>query len=151
MARGEATEVMTYDGERAAEYELELTVGEPAAPDGQTRVRLDGRGHFVARQYFEDAADEKRTAPREVEGEIPPQEARRVLNQASAFDWDRRFPSRPGIPDEAIANWSLGARDGSARTVRVWLTEAEDDPAMGPVLDTLRAALDRFSQGALYL
>jgi hypothetical protein len=142
-----------------------VEVGNPASPHGQTRLRLDGDGDFVARSVFADAgqvapvhaldmddvkwgSDEKLQV---VRGRVEAPRAVELLAQAVGFPWDRPFPSRPGIPDEAIVVLRFGPKGGPQSAVKLWLREAEADPVVGPVLKELRRYLEDFSSGQLYL
>ncbi len=156
-------EPLSFDPARADEYELSVRVGSPTAPDGLTRVTLEGTGRFVAEQIFERRLQEKVTQERPTEegdaqerdrrvtGELPRSEAEHLLRMATLFPWERSFPSRPGIPDEAIVVWSFGERGVQRATLRVWLREAESDPALSPVLEALRHNLAQLSHGEIYL
>jgi hypothetical protein len=161
-----STPHLEYNRSLAPQFDLLLDVGNPASEEGLTRVRLDGDGDFVAQQLFagtdaQAAAvqalhlDDQKWGTEEqlpaVRGRIEPDRAADLLEQAVAFPWDQRFPSRPGIPDEAIVVARFGPKGGPHSTVKLWLREAESDPAVGPVLEELRRVLDEFSHGEIYL
>jgi len=142
---------------RPEEYSLVADVGDVASEDGLTRVVLEGKGRFVVEELREDgqtgAAEQAREQGRgrRYEGEMAPERARSVLAQASRFDWAQRFPPRPGIPDEAIVRWTLRDASGEVATMRAWLRDVEKDPAMSPVLLALREAVQRATDGVLFL
>lgn len=167
---------LDFDPKLAPQYELAVEVGHPASPDGQTQLSLDGDGDIEARQlrrYREyvrprDVAESAPEAsveqvaqidvrpagpdqPDAVRGHIEPERAAGLLAQAVGFPWERRFPSRPGIPDEAVVVLRFGAKGGPVNQVKLWLREAEDDPNVGPVLEELRGVLSELSQDRLYL
>ena len=140
----------------ADERELVATVGEPATPDGQTRVRLADTGRLVVqweRQLGDD--DDVKKPPMEAErreesGELD-RDPTPLFEHTERFPWDQEFPPRPGVPDEAIVEWDLRADDRSRRTLRVWLGDAERDPSMGPVLNALREGTAQLTGGDVYL
>ena len=147
---------------RPEEYSLVADVGEVASEEGMTRVVLEGTGRFVVEEHREQGGDEQRrdeqqraergdARGRRYDGELGAERARSLLAQAARFGWDRHFPPRPGIPDEAIVRWTLRDASGEVATVRAWLRDAEKDPAMAPVLSALREAVQRATDGALYL
>ncbi len=143
---------LAFDPARAHDYELTVQVGDPTAPDGLTRVRLDGTGRLVAEQIFEEGHPaEKRPRGRQVTGELPREEAKDLMRRASQFPWEREFPSRSGIPDEAIVVWHFHQKNKEGPSLKVWLREAESDPLLAPVLAALRKELGRLSQNQLYL
>ena len=149
-----------YDGTRLAEYSLRVQVGDLYAPDGLTELILTGEGALSARLVREEldveqvGESERGKKPPEgatAEGELSPEETEDVIRRAFFFPWSRTFPSRPGIPDEAIVEWRLSGTDGAGQTVKVWLREAESDPDFKPVLEALRRGLARISDSQLYL
>ena len=147
---------IAFDASRAPEYELHVAVGDPIGEHGLTRIALNGGGHMAAEQIFEEIPAEKQSAgaarkPRQAEGQIDVEAATKLMRQVSQFLWDRKFPSRPGIPDEAVVVWTFGLKDGPSLTLKVWLREAEQDPALGPVLRALREGLATVSHGEIYL
>lgn len=148
--------------EQVADARLTVQVGDLYAPDGLTEVVLTADGTLRARLVREDlgreepARDEKEgegqaPVPVTAEGEMPAEEASGLIRKAYRFPWSRPFPSRPGIPDEAIVEWKLEDGQGRERTLKVWLREAEKDPTLVPVLDALRRGLARISDDQLYL
>lgn len=159
------------DRQELADARLTVQVGDLYAPDGLTEVVLRPDGTLRARLVREDLGREGAGAaeaedggkgeveqkerplpgPVTAEGEIPADEATELIRKASRFPWGRSFPSRPGIPDEAIVEWRLEKGAGEARVLKVWLREAEKDPALEPVLEALRRGLARISDDRLYL
>lgn len=155
-------EYIPFEAARADEYRLTVQVGERSAPDGMTRVRLEGTGRMEAEQVLaaqqvgpETRGAEQAAAGEQIveraSGELPRDEVEKLMYQASLFPWGRRFPSRPGIPDEAITDWTLETTRGQRATLRMWLREAERDQAVGPVLEELRRQLGRMAEGRMYL
>jgi hypothetical protein len=155
-------EYIPFEAARADEYRLTVQVGEPSAPDGLTRVRLDGTGRIEAEQVLaaeqvspdtrraeQTSAGEQVTA--RASGELRRDDVEKLMYQASLFPWGRKFPSRAGIPDEAVTDWTLETTRGQRATLRMWLREAERDQAVSPVLAELRRQLDQMAEGKMYL
>lgn len=143
---------VTFDAARAHDYELTIQVGDPGAPDGVTRMSLEGTGRFVAEQSFGDErGPDRATGGERIAGELPRAEAEGIMRQAARFPWGRAFPSRPGIPDEAIVVWHFHEKNKQGPTLKVWLREAESDPTQAPVLTSLRKGLAGFAKDRLYL
>lgn len=150
-----------FDRAFAREFSLQLQVGNASAPDGVTRVRMDGLGNLAAAQYRRtpEAADreqkggdeQKEPESEEVKGEVPADEAVRMFDQVSLAPWDSRFPQRPGIPDEAIVEVRLQRAGRESATMKMWLRDAEKDVAIGPVLEQLRRRVGELSGGRIYL
>ena len=134
-----------FDQSRAEDFELILSVGDPLAPDGLTRAELSGNGSLVIEQQHEKEISETYRV------EIDRESAERLLRQAAGFEWERGFPSRQGLPDEAVVHWTLKDRAGAAINVRIWLRDTEKNPIMAPVLEELRKIVDRVTNGKLYL
>ena len=139
------TQRVKFDAARLADFELTVEVGDILSEDGMTRVRLDGYGRLAVEQLCQ------KERGRQFSGEMDRESTERLLRQASQLDWERGFPSRKGLPDEAIVQWSLHDRQGETITVRVWLREAEKDSAIAPVLAALRQVVERATDGTLYL
>ena len=149
-------EHVSFEAGRVSDYRLVVTVGNPSAPDGQTRVEVSGTGRFEAEQVGGDAGTkasvlEARDAARRSEGAIRKEELERLFYQASLLPAERDFPNRRGIPDEAIVEYRFERADGAVMTARAWLRDAEKDPALGSVLRELRGLLKRFSDDRIYL
>src|SRR5215211_3002859 len=107
-----SADYIAFDRAFAQEYLLHVDVGQVEAPDGITRVQVDGTGELQAAQYRRVAVEvpdreQKENEPERVSGRISPEEARRLFEWASLAPWSRRFPTRPGIPDEAIVEVRL--------------------------------------------
>ena len=146
---------------RIGEYRLTVLVGEPTAPGGLTRVRLDGTGRIQAEQVFATApvGPEAQTAEivrdggrvtDRASGELRHDEVANILRQASLVPWGQPDPSRSGVPPEAITNWSFRTADGREHTLRMWLRDAEADEAVGPVLRELNRHLLRIAKGTIF-
>jgi hypothetical protein len=159
-----ADEYMPFDRAFAAEYSLQVEVGHADAPDGVTRVQVDGSGNIEAAQLRNEpggtgARDRDETGTKgerdegsnQVKGRMSPDEALYLFDQASLAPWGRRFPQRPGIPDEAIVEVRLRRERRDSASVKLWLREAEKDPALGPMLKLLRKHLTELSGGRIYL
>lgn len=143
-----STQNFTYDSDNLNDYQLHVTVGSPASPDGQTIVDLNGSGTIEAKQLYQ-LKDQKEKQPSIVEGRIDnPEEYFKPLEQ---FDWQRTFPSRPGIPDEAIINWMIETKGEKKASLRMWLGEAEDDERYNNVLKKIRSTIGRLSDNQIYL
>jgi hypothetical protein len=150
---------IAFDKAFAAEYQLQVDVGQATAPDGVTRVRVDGAGTFEAAQFrraAEPAPEREQTRKQEqdserVSGKIAPDEAARLFEQASLAPWGQRFPQRPGIPDEAIVEVRFQRAQRQSGTIKLWLRDAEKDVALGPMLTQLRRHLNDLSGGRIYL
>jgi hypothetical protein len=138
----------------AEDRQLIATVGAPTSPDGQTRVTLSGTGALLVQWLRQPDERDEQQRPgkperREEKGELGIDPAP-LFERAVRFPWDQRFPNRPGVPDEAIVEWDV-ADQGERRQVRVWINDAEDDPAMGSVLAALRDGTARLTGGEIYL
>lgn len=136
-----------FDPTRQADFELAVEVGDAFSEEGMTRARLDGGGRLTVEQQY---GQEKESA-RQFHSQLDTDMTEKLLRQASQFDWERSFPSRKGIPDEAIVQWFLHDRQGETLTVKAWLRDAEKDQAMAPVLAELRRGVQQASEGSLYL
>jgi hypothetical protein len=159
-----ADEYVPFDRAFAAEFSLQVDVGQADAPDGATRVQVDGSGNFEAvqlrhapgeaepreRDEINQDLDRDKQSDR-VTGRMPPDEALYLFEQVSLAPWGRRFPQRPGIPDEAIVEVRLRRERRDSASVKLWLREAEKDPALGPMLKLLRKHLTELSEGRIYL
>ena len=165
-----ADEYMPFDRAFAAEYSLQVEVGQADAPDGVTRVQVDGSGNLEAAQLRNQPGetearepeekgrkgqksqkDEPEKGPDQVKGQIPQDEVLYLFDQVSLAPWGRRFPQRQGIPDEAIVEVRLRREKRESASVKLWLREAEKDPALGPMLTLLRKHLTELSGGRIYL
>jgi predicted transcriptional regulator len=136
-----------FDPARLADFELVVEVGDVLSEEGMARARLNGHGRLTVEQQ---RGHEKERA-RQFHSELDPDTTEKLLRQASQFDWERSFPSRKGLPDEAIVQWYLHDRQGETLTVKVWLRDAEKDQVMAPVLAELRRGVQRATEGSLYL
>lgn len=155
---------IAFDKAFAREYQLQVDVGQATAPDGITRVRVDGAGTLEAAQVRratpqtpkQDVRDQSSDKPGDqdtarVAGKISPEEAAGLFEQASLAPWSDRFPRRPGIPDEAIVEVRFGRADRETGSVKLWLRDAEKDDALGPMLAQLRRHVEELSDGRIYL
>ena len=146
------------DARDIGEYRLTIEVGDPLSPDGLTRLVLEGHGDLHAEQVYAELSEDQsgqfddRTGPPEGEctGKIDKLEAERLLKTASQIQWDRKFPPRPGIPDEAIVEWHLGKSDKPSLSMKTWIQDAEEDHNLGPLFARLREELARISEDQLY-
>jgi hypothetical protein len=135
---------IAFERDRASEYALTVEVGEAASFHGLTRLRLDGTGLIVAEhvggatEADERPEDEPRThaqaepKPRSLRGQVAREEAGALLERAARFPWGRAFPSRPGIPDEAVVVW-IFETTGRRATLKAWLRDVEKNRDMAPV------------------
>jgi hypothetical protein len=151
---------IAFDKAFAPEYQLQVDVGQATAPDGVTRVRVDGAGTFEAAQFRRavepvpkerDQTKQQEQESERVSGKIAAEEAARLFEQASLAPWGQRFPQRPGIPDEAIVEVRFQRAQRQSGTIKLWLRDAEKDVALGPMLKQLRRHLDDLSGGRIYL
>lgn len=133
------------------DLELAVQVGDPLSESGRTDMTVDGSGHITARLVREGPSAKKRAATEPLAGEMETTEAQALIHKAMQFEWQRRFPPRPGIPDEAVVVWSLHAKGGERIDARAWLRDVEKDALMAQVLAALRRELERLSKGKLYL
>lgn len=151
-------ERISIDVRGIGEYRLTVEVGDPLSPDGLTRLVLEGHGELHAEQVYAELSKDQggefddRTGPpeRACTGKIDKPEAERLLKTASQIQWDRKFPPRPGIPDEAIVEWQLGKSDEPGLSMKTWIQDAEKDPNLGPLFGRLREELARISEDQLY-
>jgi len=139
------TQEVKFDPARLNDFELVAEVGDPLSEEGLTRVKLSGDGRLTVEQQHGKEKGEQFSS------EINRENVENLLRQASQFDWGQRFPSRPGLPDEAIVQWYLYDRQGNTMTLKVWLRDAEKHGAIGPVLAALRKSVERMTDGKLYL
>lgn len=139
----------SFDVDKLNDYKLYLESGERTSPDGQTRVVLHGSGYLKAEQVKEQPENRGKKVPVSIEGEI--EDAGEVFKQAENFDWQRKFPSRPGIPDEAIVTWTVEYQDEKIATVKIWLREAEEDDRFKVVLNRLKNVVGKLSDNQIYI
>jgi hypothetical protein len=148
---------IAFDRTMAKDYALSVNVGQPTAPDGVTRVRVDGSGAFEASQFRADLDASERKDGREesmgerVRGTISEADASALLEQASLAAWGTRFPQRPGIPDEAIVVITFERAGRESASLKMWLRDAEKDEVVGPILEQLRRHLNEIAGEKLYL
>lgn len=153
--RGTGTaEHLQFEPARAHEYRLRVISGQPHAPKGQTTVELDGRGAFRAEQTPQlsgKQAVRETPSPLRINGEVGPDQAHKLLYQASLLSGNRPFPARRGIPGEAIIEYRFERQQGESIQSRMWIGEAQKDVAFAPILRQLREWLKRFSGDEMYL
>ena len=148
ITTGEAfmpTQQIDFDSARLDDVALVAEVGEPLSDEGLTRVKLTGDGRLIAEQQHGEKEGERYSS------ELSRENAESILREALKFDWETRFPTRRGLPDEAIVTWHLNVPNGNALTAKVWLRDAEKPGPMAVVLSALRKSLDRMTGGKLYL
>ena len=136
---------LVFEPALLTQYELATKVGDPDSPDGQTEVVVRGDGSFQAMQR---GAHEKGA---ETHAKLQTPQVEMVMRSATQFDWAASFPPRPGIPDEPIVDFSLRAPHGRVVTTRMWLRDVEKGAMTGEVLTVLRQALERASDGRMFL
>lgn len=151
-----SAEYIAFDRAFSQEYLLHVEVGQATAPDGVTRVRVDGAGNFEAAQYRQVAVEvpdreQKEHEPERVPGKISKDDAEKLFELASLAPWERRFPQRPGIPDEAIVEVRFERKGREGASVKLWLRDAEKDDVIGPILEQLRRHLKELGGGRVYL
>jgi len=146
---------------RIGEYRLTVLVGEPTAPGGLTRVRLDGTGRIQVEQVFAPAhvGAEAQTAEiirdggqvtDRASGTLHQDDVVNIMRQASLVPWEQPGPSRSALPPEAITNWAFHAPEGRDVALRMWLRDAERDEAVGPLLWELNRHLLRIANGKIF-
>lgn len=142
-----------FDKAHPENYQVTIEVGDALSTHGLTRMTLSGDGNISAecvRRTGEVATNTKQM-PMQFTGTLKRHDPIDLLLKASQFDWNRKFPSRPGIPDEAIVVWQFGEKGAPGVEVKVWLREAEKDPLMGPLIKDLRQELADISGNDIYL
>lgn len=146
---------LRFDPNRPKDFDLVVAVGDPLSEHGLTRATLNGGGQLTVEHHLERPVPSPQPHELSTAGpiyeDLGAEEARSLLARAAQFDWDRRFPGRPGLPDEAVVKWSLLDRGGNSVTMRIWLRDAEKGTEMAGVLNSLRKGVDRASKGQLYL
>lgn len=147
-------EYQPFEPEHLNEYSIDLDVGDPSSLQGLTHVFVQGDGTFTANLVIDNSNGEDKAAmkspERNVKGNLEKKAVENIFRQAHQFPWNRQFPSRPGIPDEAIVVWKL-KKANSQLLLKVWLGEAEEDPVLSPVLEELRKTLGELSDNQLFL
>ncbi len=138
-----------FDLKNLNEYRLHLQAGELASPHGQTRVTLYGSGDLEAEQLFGEKEEPEVRKPIRVKGRI--ENAEDLFRQLAKFDWQSKFPSRPGIPDEAIIIWTVEFQGKVIATLKMWLGEAEKDDRVDAVLKRLRDVIGDLSDNQIYI
>jgi hypothetical protein len=143
-----------FQPEALHEYNLQLDVGEPTSLHGLTRLQLDGFGNVNATDILADAKvgreGQIERPARGARGQLDPDATQSVFRRVHDFPWQRPFPSRRGIPDEAVVTWTL-KRGSAQQQLKLWLGEAEEEPAIAPVLEALRTMLRSISDNQMYL
>ena len=155
-------EPIQLDLARLGDYRLSVLVGELAAPDGLTRIRIDGTGRIEAAQVCADVLvgaeavtaeiirDGGRVTDRAL-GILSREETIDILTQASGIPWTQPVSSRAGVPPEAVTNWTFTTATGEALTLRMWLRDAEQDPVVGPVLRKVAGHVHRIAKGRIFI
>ena len=144
------------------EFRLTVIVGEPASPGGSTRVRVDPAGQLYAEQVFaagdvsadtqtEEIIGDRGEITDRASGELTAVEAATIFRLVSQLPWGQPPPTRPGVPPEAISNWTLTAANGARLTLRMWLRDAEQHATVGPLLAEINRQLFRIARGAIVL
>ena len=155
-------EPIQLDLARLADYRLTVLVGELAAPDGLTRVRIDGTGRIEAAQVFADVLVDAQASTAEINrdggrvtdralGVLSREETVDIMTQALRIPWTEPVSSRAGVPPEAVTNWTFITAAGQAHTLRVWLRDAEQDPIVGPVLRKVASHVHRITNGRIFV
>ena len=143
-----------FDAARLADYALSADVGSPFSEDGQTRAVLAGTGTVVV-EHLQIEGGTSRQADQKPEQvgtyQMGPDVTRMAIASAAAFPWRTEFPSRPGIPDEAVVTWTLSDSRGGQITLKAWLEDVNKDERMAPVMRALRQAVDAATNGRHYL
>jgi len=138
-------------------HQLSVAAGNPYDEHGLTimNIAADGAVEAYCRReaVLTDAPKDKPSGDdaRHYEGRLEEDVLKRLLAGLQKFPWDREFPARPGIPDEAIVTWTMQQNKENEQTLKVWIGEAESEPSLAPVFAALRAGLAKISDSALYL
>ena len=155
-------EPIQHDLARLGDYRLTVLVGELTAPDGLTRIRIDGTGRIEAAQVFADVLvggeawtaeiirDGGRVTDR-ASGILSPEETVHIMTLASRIPWTQPHSSRAGVPPEVVTSWTLVTAAGQALTLRMWLRDAEQDPIVGPVLRKIASHVHRIAEGRIFV
>jgi hypothetical protein len=144
-------------GLQATVEALQVKAGEPEEDDGQTTLSVERSGRFDLDHEggSDDVLGEEALARKSepISGDIrelldrSPDE---VFHLAETVNWDRPFPPRPGIPDEAVLEWVLRTAKG-VTIAKMWLRDAERDDEVAPLLRLLRSVVAEASQNRLFL
>jgi hypothetical protein len=146
--------IVQFDAARLADYALAVDVGSPFSHDGETRAVLSGTGAVVVEhlQIEGDPAAQRDRKPEQVGTyQMGPEATRQAIATAAAFPWRAEFPSRPGIPDEAVVTWTLSDSRNGQTTLKAWLEDVNRDERMAPVIRALRQAVDAATGGRYFL
>jgi hypothetical protein len=143
---------------------LGAEVGAPTSPDGITQVNVDREGTFVVvHEWVGDeprkgrteraTGDESDVQREEVRGDIrefldeSPDE---LFTKLGGVNVEDDFPPRPGLPDEPILTITIEG-DGERHVVRMWLRDAENDPGVAPLLESLRSLVEGATDARRFL
>ncbi len=143
-------DAIKYDEKYLPDYNLSLDVGDTLSSYGLTRVQVKGSGQITAELQVVSLEAEK--------SDLPSQEASCQLKDSAGFfkralqlNWSRKFPPRPGIPDEAIIVWTLRHGEKTLATMKTWLRDAEKEKDLEQLIAELREEISRASDGKIYL
>jgi hypothetical protein len=138
-----------FEPQRADDFLLIAEVGDPLSPEGQTRTEVTGMGKLLVTHT---TGERDRTASaKPLYGELDREQILVLFTMASQFNWTAKFPPRPGIPDEAIVDWWLRDVQSGELHLRAWLRDVEKNPAMSRAITILRRAVERVSEGSVFL
>jgi len=141
-----------FDKGQPQDFHLHVSIGDELSEDGLTHMEIDGIGNITAENIkTRTVKSRQEEKPQQYTGKCHRHDPARLLERASQLQWGLKFPSRPGIPDEAIVVWSLGKKEGEANVMKAWLRDAEKDPIMADLLTQLRDELSDLSDNQLYL
>ena len=140
-----STQSNPIDPEQTNDFQLVVEVGNIYSEEGLTRVKLDTTGRLLIEQQHDREQTES------FSGELDPESTERIFKELPQFNWDQRFPPRPGLPDEAVVQWFFQEKPGSVSMLKVWIRDAEKPGPMATALTILRRAVERVTDGKLYL
>ena len=140
-----STQPNPIDSAQTNDFQLVVEVGNIYSEEGLTRVKLDTTGRLLVEQQYDRERIES------FQGELDPQSTDQLFSELPRFDWDQRFPPRPGLPDEAVVQWLFQEKPGSIRMLKVWIRDAEKPGPMATALVILRRSVERLTDGKLYL
>jgi hypothetical protein len=140
--------VIHFDPKRPQDFLLELDVGDQASEEGLTQAQVTGSGRVTIKHF---GGEDEKSERQPIYAELNREQVVELFLAASQFDWNVKFPNRPGIPDEAIVEWTLRDNQTGELKRKAWLRDAEKSETMSRALKILRREVDQLSHGRLFL